>query len=108
MMGYAEGMTIYQTSMETLGIAAARDKLGPLVSRAVMTHRPTRIKRSDEEHAVLISEEDFEEYLRLKREREAAGVRELMVAASRGELEMTIYTSRAEAYADLGLDGAAQ
>ncbi|MFD1545773.1 type II toxin-antitoxin system Phd/YefM family antitoxin [Nonomuraea guangzhouensis] len=101
-------MTNDQTSMETLGIAAARDKLGPLVSRAVMTHRPTRIKRSDEEHAVLISEEDFEEYLRLKRANEAAGVREMMAAACRGELEMTVYTSRAEAYADLGLDGARQ
>lgn len=96
-----------QTRMETLGIAAARDKLGPLVSRAVMSHRPTRIKRSDEEHAVLISEEDFEEYLRLKREREAATVLELMAAAGRGDLEMTVYTSRQEAYADLGLGEAA-
>ncbi|PZG18026.1 type II toxin-antitoxin system Phd/YefM family antitoxin [Nonomuraea aridisoli] len=100
-------MTMDQTRMETLGIAAARDKLGPLVSRAVMSHRPTRIKRSDEEHAVLISEEDFEEYLRLKREREAATVLELMAAAGRGDLEMTVYTSRQEAYADLGLGEAA-
>lgn len=97
-----------QTSMETLGIAAARDKLGPLVSRAVLTHRPTRIKRSEEERAVLISEEDFEEYLRLKREREAADLRALIAAAGRGEIEMTAYTSRDEAYADLGLDGARQ
>ncbi|GAA2812884.1 type II toxin-antitoxin system Phd/YefM family antitoxin [Nonomuraea dietziae] len=101
-------MTIDQTSMETLGIAAARDKLGPLVSRAVMSHRPTRIKRSDEEHAVLISEEAFEEYLRLKREREAADLRELMAAAGRGEIEMTVYDSREAAYADLGLDGTDQ
>ncbi|TMR21310.1 prevent-host-death family protein [Nonomuraea zeae] len=97
-----------QSHLETLGIAAASDKLGPLVSRAVHAHRPTRIKRSAEEHAVLISEEDFKEYLRLKREREAASVRELMAAAGRGNLEMTVYNSRAEAYADLGLGDASK
>jgi PHD/YefM family antitoxin component YafN of YafNO toxin-antitoxin module len=93
--------------METLGIAQARDQLGPLVSRAVIGHCPTRIRRSEQEHAVLISEEDYEEYVRLKREREAAAVREMMAAAGRGDLEMTVYTSRQQAYADLGLDGAA-
>lgn len=92
--------------LETLGIAAARDQLGPLVSRAVIAHHPTRIKRSDQEHAVLISEEEFEEYLSLKREREAAELRAMMAAADRGNLKMTVYTSRDQAYADLGLGGA--
>ena len=95
-----------QKDLETLGVSVARDQLGPLVSRAVHAHRPTRIKRSDQEHAVLISEEEFKEYLRLKHEREAAGLREMMAAASRGEIAMTVYTSRDEAYTDLGLGGA--
>lgn len=97
-----------QASLETLGIAAARDQLGPLVSRAVIGHRPTRITRSKDERAVLISEADWEEYRQLKREREATEVRAMMAAAGRGEVEMTVYTSRDEAYADLGLDGAHQ
>ncbi|WP_245956715.1 type II toxin-antitoxin system Phd/YefM family antitoxin [Nonomuraea fuscirosea] len=99
-------MTMDQKPLETLGIAAARDQLGPLVSRAVIGHHPTRIKRSDQEHAVLISEEEFKEYLRLKHEREAAALREMMAAAGRGEIAMSVYTTRDQAYADLGLGGA--
>ncbi|MGV9306296.1 hypothetical protein ACWDLG_23205 [Nonomuraea sp. NPDC003727] len=49
---------------------------------------------------MLISEADSEEYVQLKRERETT--------AGRGEIEMTVRTSRDEAYADRGLDGAHQ
>ncbi|MBB5078811.1 prevent-host-death family protein [Nonomuraea endophytica] len=98
-------MTMDHSHIETLGIAAASDKLGPLVSRAVHAHRPTRIKRSADEHAVLISEEDYADLVALRRAREAAQVRELMAAAGRGDVAMTVYTSRDEAYADLGLGG---
>ncbi|MFD9941295.1 hypothetical protein ACFWYW_44895 [Nonomuraea sp. NPDC059023] len=66
------------------------------MSRAVHAHRPTRIKRSADEHADLVA---------LRRARDAAQVRELMAAAGRGDVEMTVYTSQAEAYADLGLGG---
>lgn len=95
-----------QSHLETLGIAAASDKLGPLVSRAVHANRPTRIKRSADEHAVLISDADYADLVELRRARELAQVRELMAAAGRGEVDMTVYTSRDEAYADLGLGGA--
>ncbi|MFC4014650.1 type II toxin-antitoxin system Phd/YefM family antitoxin [Nonomuraea purpurea] len=96
------------TTHDALGISEARSQLGTLVARAVHGHRPTTISRSTTERAVLISEEEFEEYVRLKREREAAGLRARIDAAARGELEMTTYTSREQAYADLGLGDAAK
>ncbi|GAA3090258.1 prevent-host-death family protein [Nonomuraea salmonea] len=68
--------------------------------------RYTTISRSTTERAVLISEEEFEEYIRLKREREAAEVRAKIDAAAQGELDMTTYTSREQAYSDLGLGDA--
>ncbi|MER6514830.1 hypothetical protein ABT158_49035 [Nonomuraea sp. NPDC001636] len=45
---------------------------------------------------------EFKEYLRLKREREAAGLREMMAAAHPGDIATTVHTSRGQAYADLG------
>ncbi|WP_336216042.1 type II toxin-antitoxin system prevent-host-death family antitoxin [Nonomuraea sp. LPB2021202275-12-8] len=93
---------------EALGISEARSQLGTLVARAVHGRRHTTISRSTTERAVLISEEEFEEYVRLKREREAADIRAKMDAATRGDLEMTVYTSREDAYADLGLGDAAK
>ncbi|MFE3449849.1 type II toxin-antitoxin system Phd/YefM family antitoxin [Nonomuraea sp. NPDC059194] len=101
-------MTIDKTSLETFGIAAARDKLGLLVSKAVIGHHPTRIKRSDDEQAVLISEEAYEEYLRLKRQREIDDLRARMESTSRETIERDAYSSREQAYADLGLGGAHQ
>ncbi|MBN6054254.1 type II toxin-antitoxin system Phd/YefM family antitoxin [Nonomuraea sp. RK-328] len=94
------------TTHDSLGISEARSQLGTLVARAVHGRRHTTITRSTTERAVLISEEEFEEYVRLKREREAAEVRAKIDAAARGELDMTVYTSREEAYADLGLGDA--
>ncbi|WP_043636984.1 type II toxin-antitoxin system Phd/YefM family antitoxin [Nonomuraea candida] len=91
------------TTHDSLGISEARSQLGTLVARAVHGRRHTTISRSTTERAVLISEEEFEEYVRLKREREAAEVRAKMDAVARGEREMTIYTSREQGYADLGL-----
>ncbi|WP_336206995.1 type II toxin-antitoxin system prevent-host-death family antitoxin [Nonomuraea sp. LPB2021202275-12-8] len=88
---------------DALGIAEARSKLGVLVSRAVHAHRPTMISRSDEERAVLISEEEYEELLRLREERETAEVREAIAAHGRGEVRMHRYESRDALYADFGL-----
>ncbi|WP_188191004.1 type II toxin-antitoxin system Phd/YefM family antitoxin [Nonomuraea sp. SYSU D8015] len=88
---------------DSLGIVEARKKLGVLVSRAVHGHRPTRISRSEDERAVLISEEEYEELLRFRREREASQVREAMAAHERGELRMHRYESRDDLHADFGL-----
>ncbi|MFI6485515.1 prevent-host-death family protein [Nonomuraea sp. NPDC050663] len=99
-------MTMDQAHLETLGIAAAGDKLGSLVSRAVHAHRPTRIRRSADEHAVLISDDDYAEYLALKREREADQVAALIAATSSERIEEQAYASREQAYADLDLDAA--
>lgn len=88
---------------DTLGIVEARNKLGVLVSRAVHGHQPTRITRSDEERAVLISEEEYEELLRLRREREVSEVAAVIAAQRRGKVEMVGYDSRDALYADLGL-----
>ncbi|WP_240196831.1 type II toxin-antitoxin system Phd/YefM family antitoxin [Nonomuraea lactucae] len=96
-------MSIDEHGMETFGITAARDILGPLVSRAVHAHRPTVIKRSDDEHAVLISVADYEELLRARDEVEAGRIREAIAARERGEMRMHRYESRDQVYADLGL-----
>ncbi|GII06126.1 type II toxin-antitoxin system prevent-host-death family antitoxin [Planobispora takensis] len=88
---------------ETLGIVEARKRLGPLVARAVHGHQPTTITRSDEERAVLISEEEYEELLRLRREREIESVTAAIAARKRGELSTHSYSSPDELYADLGL-----
>ncbi|MEV4897130.1 type II toxin-antitoxin system Phd/YefM family antitoxin, partial [Nonomuraea sp. NPDC055795] len=53
---------------DPLGIAEARSQLGTLVARAVHGHQPTTIRRSTTERAVLISEDDYEELLRARRE----------------------------------------
>lgn len=98
-------MTEIQKSMETLGVAAARDQLGPLVSKAVIGRRPTCIKRSPQERAVLISEEAFEEYLALKLAAEATEVAERIAATSRETIEREAFSTREDAYAALGLDG---
>lgn len=100
--------TSMATTHDSLGISEARSQLGTLVARAVHGRRHTTISRSTTERAVLISEEEFKEYVRLKQEREAAEVRAEIDAAARGELDMTVYTSREEAYADLGLGDAAK
>lgn len=104
MRGILRGMTQIQKSMETLGVAAARDQLGPLISKATIGRQPTCIKRSPSERAVLISEEAFEEYMALKLAREAAELAELIASTSRETIEREAYSSREQAYADLDLD----
>ncbi|MFI6392782.1 type II toxin-antitoxin system Phd/YefM family antitoxin [Nonomuraea sp. NPDC050547] len=88
---------------DPMGIAEARSQLGTLVARAVHGHQPTTIRRSTTERAVLISEDDYEELLRARRELEAGHVAEAIAAHGRGEREMVTYDSRAALYADLGL-----
>lgn len=88
---------------DTLGIVEARNKLGVLVSRAVHAHKPTTITRSDEEHAVLISAEEYEELLQLRHERELRTVTAAIAAHQEGESEMVSYDSRDALFADLGL-----
>ena len=88
---------------DPLGIAEARTQLGTLVARAVHGHQPTMISRSTTERAVLISEQDYEELLRSRRELEAAHVAEAIAAHSRGEREMMTYDSKEALYADLDL-----
>ncbi|MFI7637774.1 type II toxin-antitoxin system prevent-host-death family antitoxin [Nonomuraea sp. NPDC049400] len=90
-------------TIDSLGIVEARNKLGVLVSRAVHAHRPTRISRSEDERAVLISEEEYEELLRLRQEREADQVREAIAARESGEIRLHRYESRDELYTDFGL-----
>ncbi|WP_433508767.1 type II toxin-antitoxin system Phd/YefM family antitoxin [Nonomuraea sp. CA-143628] len=89
---------------DPLGIAEARSQLGTLVARAVHGHQPTTIRRSTTERAVLISEADYEELLRARRELEAGHVAEAITAHARGEREMMMtYDSKEALYADLGL-----
>ncbi|GGP16820.1 type II toxin-antitoxin system Phd/YefM family antitoxin [Nonomuraea glycinis] len=88
---------------EPLGISEARSQLGTLVARAVHGHQPTTIRRSNAERAVLISEADYEELLRARRELEAGHVTEAIAAHARGEREMITYDSKEALYADLGL-----
>lgn len=88
---------------DSLGIVEARKKLGTLVARAAHSHQHTRISRSEDERAVLISEEEYEELLRLRHEREADDVAVAIAARQRGELEMVGYDSRDDLYADLDL-----
>ncbi|MET8004585.1 type II toxin-antitoxin system Phd/YefM family antitoxin [Nonomuraea glycinis] len=88
---------------EPLGISEARSQLGTLVARAVHGHQPTTIRRSTTERAVLISEADYEELLRARRELEAGHVTEAIAAHARGEREMITYDSKEALYADLGL-----
>jgi prevent-host-death family protein len=98
MSRYGDGMSI-----ETLGIADARPRLGSLVARAHHAHQPTMITRSTSETAVLISRDDYDDLLRLRREREVADVASLMDAAASGEVTMAAYDSADDLYADLGL-----
>ncbi|MEV0353345.1 type II toxin-antitoxin system Phd/YefM family antitoxin [Nonomuraea sp. NPDC050680] len=86
-----------------LGIVEARNQLGTLVARAVHGHAVTRISRSSHERAVLISEADYEELLRARRELEAGHVTEAIAAHARGEREMMTYDSKEALYADLDL-----
>ncbi|MEU0566030.1 type II toxin-antitoxin system Phd/YefM family antitoxin [Nonomuraea sp. NPDC005983] len=95
-------------STDALGIAEARTQLGTLVSRAVHGHQPTTIRRSNSERAVLISEQDYEELLRARRELEAGHVAEAIAAHGRGEREMMTYDSKAALYADLDLPNPSQ
>lgn len=88
---------------DPLGIAEARTQLGTLVARAVHGHQPTTIRRSTTERAVLISEADYEELLRARRELEASRVAEAIAAHGRGEREMMTYDNKAALYADLDL-----
>ncbi|MFE3452235.1 type II toxin-antitoxin system prevent-host-death family antitoxin [Nonomuraea sp. NPDC059194] len=88
---------------DSLGIVEARNKLGVLVSRAVHGHQPTTISRSEDERAVLISEEEYEELLRLREEREIGRVREAIASRERGEMRMHRYESAAQLYSDYGL-----
>ncbi|ACZ88061.1 type II toxin-antitoxin system prevent-host-death family antitoxin [Streptosporangium roseum] len=88
---------------DALGIVEARNNLGVLVARAAHRHEATRIRRSASERAVLISEEEYEELLRLRREREAADVVTAIAAAERGEVKLAGYDSAAALYADLDL-----
>ncbi|MEU9836254.1 type II toxin-antitoxin system Phd/YefM family antitoxin [Streptosporangium sp. NPDC048047] len=88
---------------DALGIVEARNNLGVLVARAAHRREATRIRRSAGERAVLISEEDYEELLRLRREQEVAGVAAAIAAHGRGETDMAAYDSAADLYADLGL-----
>ncbi|MEV4551535.1 type II toxin-antitoxin system Phd/YefM family antitoxin [Nonomuraea wenchangensis] len=91
------------TTHEALGIAEARSQLGTLVARAVHGHQPTTIRRSTTERAVLISEADYEELLRARRELEAGRVTEAIAAHSRGDRAMMTYDSKEALYADLDL-----
>lgn len=88
---------------DPMGIAEARSQLGTLVARAVHGHQPTTIRRSTTERAVLISEADYEELLRARRELEAGRVAEAIAAHGRGEREMMTYDSEEALYADLDL-----
>ncbi|MFG3437286.1 type II toxin-antitoxin system Phd/YefM family antitoxin [Nonomuraea sp. NPDC047897] len=88
---------------DALGIVEARNRLGTLVARAVHGHQVTRITRSADERAVLISEADYEELLRARHELEAARVAAAVAAHERGEREMMTYDSKAALYAALDL-----
>ncbi|MFF5210184.1 type II toxin-antitoxin system Phd/YefM family antitoxin [Streptosporangium sp. NPDC000396] len=88
---------------KTLGIVEARSNLGPLVARAAHRGEVTHIRRSATERAVLISEEDYEELLQLRKEREIGKVREAIAAHERGEVRMHRYESATDLYGDFGL-----
>ncbi|WP_347597557.1 type II toxin-antitoxin system Phd/YefM family antitoxin [Acrocarpospora sp. B8E8] len=89
--------------MEQLGIVEARSRLGSLVSRAAHAHIPVRISRSADEHAVLISETEYDELQRLRREAEVAEIKARIAAAERGEADMVSFANVTDAYAHFGV-----
>jgi prevent-host-death family protein len=89
--------------MEQIGIVEARTRLGTLVSRAVHAHVPVKISRSADEHAVLISEDEYAELQRLRELAEVTALKEQMAAVERGEQRMISFGSKADAFAHFGV-----
>ncbi|MBG0824329.1 type II toxin-antitoxin system Phd/YefM family antitoxin [Planomonospora sp. ID91781] len=88
----------------TLDIAEGRDKLGFVVSRAVHSGKPTVITRSAEERAVLISESDFEDFVRLLNDEQTRYIKDQIAAQQRDGIEMRRYATAEELYAGFGMN----
>ncbi|MGV9779117.1 type II toxin-antitoxin system Phd/YefM family antitoxin [Streptosporangium sp. NPDC003464] len=89
--------------MEQIGIVEARKRLGTLVSRAVHAHVPVRISRSADEHAVLISEDDYTELQKLRAEREIAEFQDRIDSAGRGETTPVAFETAEQMYSHFGV-----
>jgi prevent-host-death family protein len=89
--------------IEQIGIVEARKRLGSLVSRAVHGHVSVRISRSADEHAVLISEDEYTELQRLRAQAEIAEMKERMAAVERGDARLIGFADKTAAYAHFGV-----
>ncbi|MFC0861622.1 type II toxin-antitoxin system Phd/YefM family antitoxin [Sphaerimonospora cavernae] len=89
--------------IEQIGIVEARKRLGTLVSRAVHAHTPVRISRSAEENAVLISEDDYAEFRRLREQAEVVEFKERIAKAERGETPALSFTDADDMFRHFGV-----
>ncbi|GAA0411985.1 hypothetical protein Acor_15970 [Acrocarpospora corrugata] len=89
--------------IEQIGIVEARKRLGTLVSRAVHAHVPVKISRSADEHAVLISEDDYTDFRRLREQEEIAQFKEEIAKAERGETPALAFTDADDMYRHFGV-----
>jgi prevent-host-death family protein len=89
--------------IEQIGIVEARKRLGTLVSRAVHAHVPVMISRSADEHAVLISEDDYTEFQYLREQQEIVRFKEQIAKAERGETPVLAFTDPDDMYRYFGV-----
>lgn len=89
--------------MEQVGIVEARKRLGTLVSRAVHAHVPVKISRSADEHAILISEDDYADLRRLREQEEIGQFKAQIAKAERGETTTLAFTNADDMYRHFGV-----
>lgn len=72
--------------METIPLKEARDQLGRIHSSVSHGHRHVRLTRHGSDAVVMLPQEDYEEYLRLKQAEIAQQMAESLEHLRRGEI----------------------